>query len=323
MDELTPNISNELLQSFKTPEDAAEIMLLARGAAADVWRVSSASHPYVRVHKVLRVSPRCFDAVSGGTFTEEPSHPSWTTFVEEYLAQLRKWVPLNHPNIVRVFHHERGDDLSLRVELCENGCVRDYLKAFTSNIDKEKIILDVLSGLAYLHGQDPPLIHGNLNAGKIFVHEDGTTKIGEFGLATLCDPFSTLLPSISFVGDSRWMSPELIDVDIDEPTVPTTRSDIWAIGCTLFEIVTEDLPYAQYKHDIQVQRQVLSGRQPGEYDVRFEGVISVPLWPIVESCWKLLPNDRPSASVLLAKCTPPSTSRPSNGPLSTAQEPVS
>ena len=69
------------------------------------------------------------------------------------------------------------------------------------------------------------------------MHENKTAKIGEFGLAALCDPFSTLVPSISFIGHSRWMSPELINLDVGEPFVPTVASDIWAIGCTLYEVL--------------------------------------------------------------------------------------
>lgn len=109
--------------------------------------------------------------------------------------------------------------------------------------------------MTYLHGQDPPLIHGNLNAvseqkfthaktliigcsgqGKIFIHKDGTTKIGEFGLAALCHPFAALVPSISFTGLSRWLSPELLDTDEDDEVTPTTASDVWALGCTMLEV---------------------------------------------------------------------------------------
>lgn len=79
-------------------------------------------------------------------------------------------------------------------------------------------------------------LNDSLPQGKIFVHENKTTKIGEFGLAALCHSFSALVPSVSFVGHSRWMSPELIDIDIDEPIVPTKPSDIWALGCTLYEV---------------------------------------------------------------------------------------
>lgn len=67
--------------------------------------------------------------------------------------------------------------------------------------------------------------------------DSGTAKIGEFGLAMLTEHFGLLAPSIFREGLTRWMSPELIDPDAeDEAMVPTTSSDVWALGCTLFEV---------------------------------------------------------------------------------------
>jgi serine/threonine protein kinase len=62
--------------------------------------------------------------------------------------------------------------------------------------------------------------------------------LGEFGLAALCYPIAPLVPSITFTGFSRWMSPELLDVDpdSDDVVVPTVSSDIWALACTIFEV---------------------------------------------------------------------------------------
>lgn len=111
-----------------------------------------------------------------------------------------------------------------------------------------------MEGLDYLHSRTPPIVHGNLNAvsrhkernfqllhkllaqGKLFIDAGGITKIGEFGLAALCQPFAAFVPSVSFVGLSRWLSPELLDVDLDTTPEPTTASDIWALGCVLFEV---------------------------------------------------------------------------------------
>lgn len=72
---------------------------------------------------------------------------------------------------------------------------------------------------------------------KVFVDEDGKTKIGEFGLAVFTRPFALLAPSISYAGFSRWMSPELVEFDLEGGAPePTTASDIWALGCTIFEV---------------------------------------------------------------------------------------
>ncbi|KAF8597270.1 kinase-like protein, partial [Ceratobasidium sp. AG-I] len=131
------------------------------------------------------------------------------------------------------------------------------------NIWKEFIqISDILRGVEYLHTRTPPIVHGCLNANKVFVTQDGVTKIGEFGLATLTRNIAVLVPSISHAGLSRWMSPELVNFDPGEgnatPT-PTTASDVWAVGCTLYEIVTGELPYSRHKHELRVRREIALG----------------------------------------------------------------
>ncbi|KAG8782991.1 hypothetical protein FRC12_020229 [Ceratobasidium sp. 428] len=72
--------------------------------------------------------------------------------------------------------------------------------------------------------------------GKLFIGNDGNVKIGEFGLATLIQPFAGAVPSISYPG-LRWSSPELVELELAQsaPT-PTMASDVWALGCTAFEV---------------------------------------------------------------------------------------
>jgi serine/threonine protein kinase len=71
--------------------------------------------------------------------------------------------------------------------------------------------------------------------GKLFVKHDGTVLVGEFGLAALCYTFAAFVPSISFTGLSRWLSPESLDA-MDETEEQTLASDVWALGCMLFEV---------------------------------------------------------------------------------------
>ncbi|KAG9093926.1 hypothetical protein FS749_013477 [Ceratobasidium sp. UAMH 11750] len=160
-------------------------------------------------------------------------------------------------------------------------------------------IRDVLDGVNYLHTLSSPIIHGNLNAGKLFVSQDGTTKIGEFGLAALCHPIAALVPSVNLTGLSRWLSPELLDLDAEDIVEPTKESDVWALGCTLYEIISGNLPYHLYKHDVRVQQQILEGRLPGSQDDT-PGISPLYfIWPVVETCWHLAPRDRPTLRMLV------------------------
>lgn len=72
--------------------------------------------------------------------------------------------------------------------------------------------------------------------GKVFIDAQGRTKIGEFGLAALCYHIAPLVPSVTFTGFSRWMSPELFDLGPDGDVRPTLASDVWALACTMYEV---------------------------------------------------------------------------------------
>ncbi|KAJ1305012.1 hypothetical protein OPQ81_000055 [Rhizoctonia solani] len=131
----------------------------------------------------------------------------------------------------------------------------------------KRIIMDVLECLNYLHSRQPePIVHGSLNAGKIFINEEGRAVIGEFGLSALCYQIALWVPSITFAGFARWMSPELFHLEASSDYSPTLASDIWALACTVLEIISGKLPYANYTHDILIQRAIISGEYPGSYD---------------------------------------------------------
>ncbi|KAH7322110.1 hypothetical protein B0J17DRAFT_250761 [Rhizoctonia solani] len=92
------------------------------------------------------------------------------------------------------------------------------------------------------------------------------------------------------------MSPEMLDIDPDDNIMvpPTTESDVWALGCTIFEILAEELPYANYRHDIKIQRAILGGELPGPLTIDTE------YRPTLESCWSKSPDKRPTATHLCA-----------------------
>ncbi|KAG9124119.1 hypothetical protein FRC07_012764 [Ceratobasidium sp. 392] len=199
---------------------------------------------------------------------------------QEFCSKAERWNALQHPNVIKVFGLGPRPDLS--VEFCENGTASQ--------------IQHILEGVKYLHTQDPAIIHGSLRADKIFVTADGTAKVGEFGLSFSIRNFALLAPSVSQAGLSRWMSPELVNIDPDVGIVVlTTASDVWALGCTLMEILSGATPYGRYKHELRVRRAIIQGESPGSIDPSLEyGFSSIS--PILEQCWALSPGIRPTAS---------------------------
>ncbi|KAF8604821.1 kinase-like protein [Ceratobasidium sp. AG-I] len=210
--------------------------------------------------------------------TAEP----WQAFLQQYRMQASLWSKLHHDNVVKILALGRG--LDLQVEYCENRSVRE--------------ICDTLSGLEYLHAQGPAIVHGNLNAGKIFVDASGITKIGEFGLTALCSKFAGSLPDVSMEGLSRWMSPELLDPHQED------------VAGT---IVAEKLPYAKCRHEMKIQKEILAGKLPGNYESILDSPSMRALWSLLEGCWTEQPEGRPSVSSLLVQFNTITANESANG----------
>ncbi|KAG8795265.1 hypothetical protein FRC12_016612 [Ceratobasidium sp. 428] len=121
------------------PRNSSEATYLCRGAAADIWRVSSPASNSQRIRKELRiVDPMYCQEKTEAIATDFMFHTDpWPSFVQAYHDQVAAWSLINHRNVVRLFGP--SDAWSFDVEYCENGCVRDYLKLYP-NADKLSMV---------------------------------------------------------------------------------------------------------------------------------------------------------------------------------------
>ncbi|EUC56139.1 tyrosine kinase catalytic domain protein [Rhizoctonia solani AG-3 Rhs1AP] len=272
---------------------------LARGAAMDVWLTSSPNTDGRKyVIKVIRVDLSVLQE------NHNPRGPRgaeelWDDFVAGFRSRVEKWKVLQHHTIVGLF--DVHQELDLHVEFCASGTASQYLDSHSENhIQLRKhMITDVLAGMEYLHSQVPPVVHGCLCMDKLLVDGQGRTKISEFGVASLAEEFGLSAPSISPADRARWSSPELLNADTDDqlkaPTC-TIASDVWALGCTLFEILSGKVPYFKLKHDLRVQQAILSKRLPGQQDNLDPEFLQ--LWPLLTQCWAWTPEHRPTVELL-------------------------
>ncbi|KAG8718865.1 hypothetical protein FRC09_011982 [Ceratobasidium sp. 395] len=202
-------------------------IFINRGAAADIWLVETIeSKVKFLIFKALRLNLEHLSTSQAKKNSLEGINKQddpAQRFTQYFRSKAGSWTSLEHQNVIKVFG--LGERLDLRVEFCENGTARKD---------------------------------------KIFVTADGTAKVGEFGLSLLTRDFALHAPSISQVGLSRWMSPELVDIDPDTGTIiQTTASDVWALACTLLEIMSGEIPYARHKHELKVRKAIIKGEQPG------------------------------------------------------------
>ncbi|CAE6366729.1 unnamed protein product [Rhizoctonia solani] len=177
-----------------------------------------------------------------------------------------------------------------------NRIDRDFYKRPVSPlVNAYSIMCDILCGLHYMHNYPVPIPQGDLTPENILIAFDGTAKISLFSfsraLATL--RFGTgLAEQTGLLMAFRWMSPELLLNNCQ----PTTESDMWAIGCVYYWILTDQVPYSNQREDL-AGIQSTRGQPPGTLaDVYYGyGWITNGIWRSIGRCWSNDPLQRPSA----------------------------
>ena len=172
-------------------------------------------------------------------FAQDPERVARFRREAQMLAQL------NHPNIAAIYSVEQtGDTHFLVMELAPGETLRDRIKRGPIPIEEAlDIAKQIAAGLGCAH--EKPIVHRDLKPANIKVTPAGVVKILDFGLARAfaadtgsSDPADS--PTLTgmtepgvILGTAAYMSPE----QARGKTVDK-RSDIWALGCVLFEMLT-------------------------------------------------------------------------------------
>ena len=102
----------------------------------------------------------------------------------------------------------------------------------------EEIIIEwfkeITSALQYLH--DIPILHRDVKTSNIYLTDDFQSKLGDFGLAKVLERHDN--KAVSFCGSPYYMSPEIIS-----GKAYNEKSDIWALGVVIYELVTCEKPF--------------------------------------------------------------------------------
>ena len=154
----------------------------------------------------------------------------------------RKTASFKHPNIVTIF--ELGDDHGIPyivMELVEGRPLNELIGPENSMplVDELRIVEELCSALAYAHRSN--VIHRDVKPANIYVQPDGSAKLLDFGIARLEEKRSqdlSLTRAGHIIGTLAYMAPErLRDKPLDR------RSDIFAAGVVLYQLVTGELPF--------------------------------------------------------------------------------
>ncbi|THG01679.1 L-type lectin-domain containing receptor kinase V.9-like [Camellia sinensis] len=157
--------------------------------------------------------------------------------MREFLAEIATIGRLRHPNLVRLLGYCRcKQELLLVYDFMPNGSLDKFLygqpKRLLNWMQRFKIIKDVASGLFYLHHQwIQVIIHRDIKASNILIDSDFNARLGDFGLAKLCDHGADLQTS-HVAGTLGYIAPELARTG-----KANTRTDLFAFGTFMLEVV--------------------------------------------------------------------------------------
>ncbi len=158
-------------------------------------------------------------------------------FRERFIQEARAAARLAHPNVVNTYDQGEEDDLAwLVMELVPSITLRDLL-AERGRITPEQsldVLEAVLAGLAAAHRAG--IVHRDLKPENILLAHDGRIKIGDFGLARAAT--ANTATGKALLGTIAYLSPELVTRGVAD-----TRSDIYAVGIMLFEMLTGTQPF--------------------------------------------------------------------------------
>jgi serine/threonine-protein kinase len=220
-----------LLHEGQTVRNTYEVeRFLGEGAFAEVYRVK---------HRFLgRQAMKVFKMV-GMTRTE----------AEKMLDEAIILSRMAHPNIVKVYDADlvdtaRGECAYFTMEYVAGGTLEDFWKShgllFVPVETSVEIIRQVCRGLCVAHGEKPPIIHRDIKPQNILVGYDAgglRARVSDFGLAKRVNPL-TLLASAR--GTRRFKAPEIFK----DSQSDSCAGDVWALGCTLYLLLSDRLPYA-------------------------------------------------------------------------------
>jgi len=194
---------------------------------------------------------------------------------------------LNHTHLLRPAHFDVFERSPyLLMPYCEQGSANKLVGHFTED-DAWHFLHDVAAGLAYLHEQNPPIIHQDVKPDNILKDHLGHYQITDFGISTKAR--STLRKSMNSAksgGTMAYMPPERFGKE----NAPIKASDIWAVGTTLYELLVGDMPFGEHGGLMQ---------KSGAEIPNLPGVWSKDLQKIIYSCLQKEPWDRPVAQQLV------------------------
>ena len=224
--------------------------------------------------------------------------------LSEFKKEFQVSFNLNHTNLLHANFLEVSKE-EQRAYLVMPYCPLGSTSKLIGKMTEEQLwefIRDVSSGLAYLHSQNPPVIHQDIKPDNILIARNGEYVVTDFGISRQAR--NTLRKStthLNSAGAVAYMGPERFGKQYQS----VKASDIWSLGVTIYELAVGELPFCGMGGSMQKQ-----GADIPDLPEEFSEELNL----LMQSCLAKETWDRPTAEQIAeytSKCIKEGRVRPS------------
>ncbi|MEM7246378.1 MAG: serine/threonine-protein kinase [Acidobacteriota bacterium] len=215
--------------------------------------------------------------------------------VQRFLREGRAAAGVNHPNVVTCHDMGRdGDQIYVAMELLDGGDLEERVRKMGGSLSEQRalsLMADACRGLVAL--EEAGLVHRDIKPANVFLTKDGRAKLGDLGLACSRMGDDRVTRTGLVVGTPAYMAPE----QAEGTREPDIRADLYALGATLYRLVTGESPF--HGSELSVLRQKLDHPPPDPKTKRPE--LSPAVAQLIRRTMARQPENRPASATELLR----------------------
>lgn len=198
---------------------------------------------------------------------------------------------LRHQNIIKYIGTEQvASNFYIFMEYADGGSLRQLYQRHGALTEAQASFGTwcVLHGLRYLHSNG--IAHRDIKGANVLLTKSGDMKLADFGASKR---FETESIVSGLKGTPQWMAPEVIKGT--QLTTGWMNADVWSVGCTVVEMLTGKIPYAEFENPMTAMYHIANGKKPSFGNC----AVSESAKDFVDVCCAVEPEQRLTVEQLL------------------------